>query len=731
MTDEIQNKYRSRQEKARIHNKVSRKKTGRQEKMNKTIQKIREEIRGRLKADFPLENLPENPPEEIKVLLPPGIYDAEDFVFTGEDCSEKTRIIYDGGGKVSIRNGMTFSKDQWEKPDAVMASRFEKGVREKIRMIDLSVYGLARKDWGDMQAIGAFETSAMYTMDPSGLKDSMNLSDLKDSMDSSAEGVKKANCEVYCKNSCGVDQRMIIARYPNEGYLKLEAVADVGDVAEFPPQNYYKDWYQRRNQRGGTYIIDRKTNEHIRKWADSSDAWMFGYFFWDWADSSTPVTTDPVNRRVFPQYVSQFGARKGGRYYFYNVPEELDTPGEWYLDRKEAKLYFFPWEGAQEIQFCFRSNPILTGKNVKNLTFRNLTLEYATGDAVQCTGDGIIFENLRIQNIGGTGIVCTGTENVVKNCEISRTGKGGVCMEGGCRKSLTSGKNRVTNCYIHNFSEEYQTCQPGIFLKGVGNRCDHNEIANAPHAAVMYEGNEQIIEYNDIHDVVLMSGDAGAIYAGYNWAAHGCIVRYNRLERIGSGGFRPNGIYWDDGLSGQTAYGNLLIDVKKDGFLIGGGRENVVKGNVLVHCGIPIVYDDRNREGFVQDGWARAAVNTPDAPHWKKLGEVPYDTEPVWLKKYPRLSRIKKDFAAYNDPDFPINPAYSIVEDNVIIHSGGKTGEIADSVFNYSKIGNNLVYCSETEAGYDIKCSKFLPQSPVFRELPSFTNLPVEQMGRF
>ena len=37
----------------------------------------------------------------------------------------------------------------------------------------------------------------------------------------------------------------------NEGFLQLESVADIGDVREFPPQNYYLDWDERRNHRGG------------------------------------------------------------------------------------------------------------------------------------------------------------------------------------------------------------------------------------------------------------------------------------------------------------------------------------------------------------------------------------------------------------------------------------------------------------------------------------------------
>ena len=34
------------------------------------------------------------------------------------------------------------------------------------------------------------------------------------------------------------------------------------------------------------------------------------------------------------------GERSDGRFYFYHILEELDRPGEWYLDRKTGILYF-------------------------------------------------------------------------------------------------------------------------------------------------------------------------------------------------------------------------------------------------------------------------------------------------------------------------------------------------------------------------------------------------------
>ncbi|MBR5445935.1 MAG: right-handed parallel beta-helix repeat-containing protein, partial [Clostridia bacterium] len=596
---------------------------------------------------------------EITVHLTPGLYDPTDFVFGEEDCSPDCTVIYAGEEGAILHGGLTIPKEKWQMPDEAMAARFDASVREKVCMADLTEYGFSDADWGEMQTIGSFCTADKYTDVPGG-----------------------SRCEAFCG-----DRRMTIARYPNEGYLQLDAVADVGDCREFPAQNYYLDWDDRKDHRGGTYIIDRQTNAHISRWADPSTAWVFGYFMWDWADSSTPITIDTVNRRIFPKYVSRFGAVKGADYYLYNVPEELDTVCEWYLDRKTGKMYFYPAEDAETIDFYCHEKPLIVCRKTCNMQFRNLTLRCTMGNGIECLGKNMVFSGLLVKNIAGNAMQVAGCDNLVENCEVTHTGKGGIYLSGGDRQTLTPGSNRVTNCFIHDFSEVYQTYQPGVQLNGVGNTCDHCEICRSPHAAVMYGGNEHLIEYNYIHDMVLMSSDAGAIYSGYDWAGNGTVVRYNRLERIGANGFQPDGIYWDDGLSGQTAYGNLLIGIGKNGFLAGGGRENTICGNIIIDCRYPIQYDDRNRDGFVHDGWARSAVNTPGKGHWQRLKAVPYDSG-IWKEKYPRLSKIQFDFEKYDDPDFPINPTYSTVSGNVIIDRNGNLGLIAQSVYDYSTMEN-------------------------------------------
>ena len=627
------------------------------------------------------------PGYEVRVL--PGVW-RESLVLDAADSGSH----WIGDGAI-LTGGLTVPASDTAPLPSQFVHRLTADAAAHVRVIDLASYGLCPDDWGPVCAIGGFHTANRYDGAPIG-----------------------TNIEIFSGG-----RRMTLARYPNEGWLRLEAVMDVGEVNEFPAQNYWRCNNHLRNPRGGCYILDAATNERVKTWAEPETAWTFGYFMWDWADSSSPVTFYTPNRAMYPRFVSNYGVRPGALYYLYNVLEELDCPGEYYLDRKTGLLFVWTYSPDDAVTVSLSREPLIRGA-ADRVTIEGFTLTAARANGLKFTGRGNVLRHLLVKNVADHGIVVHGYENTVERCEITRTGRGGIYLAGGDRNTLTPGGNRAVNCRIHDFSEVYQTYQSGVDLAGVGNICAHNEIAGSPHMAIHYGGNDHLIEYNLIHDVVLHSSDAGAIYSGFDWCGHGTVIRYNLLTNIGEGEFRPDGIYWDDGQSGQTAYGNIVVGVPKNGFLVGGGFENTVRDNLIVGDGeSPIHYDDRNRDGFVHGGWAKQAVNTPDAPHWQKLRATPYLSD-AWRAKYPSLGRLKTDFATDpDDPDFPINPTDSVIEGNVIVHRDGYLGGIADSVYRYSRVADNAVYRTCEEAGLDPETWRF--RSP----RPGFPEIPVEKIG--
>lgn len=645
----------------------------------------------------------------VTVCVHAGEYLTDGLVLTSEDSGrEDCPITYRayGDGEVILNGGVTLKSEDFRPLDEQERARLHGAARDKAVRIDLKKYGLSAADWGPLSPIGAFGTESKYD-----------------------DCVPGANCELFLNG-----WRMTLARYPDEGFLRLSAVADVGDVWEFPEQNYHYDWKERRNHRGGAYIMDKQTTARAALWRAAEDIWAYGYFYHDWADSSTPVKAfDIAHRTFYPAYVARYGARKDALYYFYNVFEEMDAPGEWYLDRQNGILYFYPPVDLQDtrVEMTVTRRSVIDARDVDYVTFEGFTLKGSRGDAITLTGDHNALKGLKIYGVMGHAAMVKGRFNQVTGCEISHIGKGGVWIEGGDRQTLTPGHNRVDNNLFHDWGEVYQVYCGAVRLDGVGNVCSHNEMYNAPHTAIFYYGNDHVIEYNYIHHVVQQSSDAGAIYSGQDWSRQGCIVRYNCLHDIGGGEFTPDGIYFDDMLSGQTAYGNLMIGVRKNGFLIGGGRDNFVFNNIMIDCGWGITYDDRAREGFLNNGWAVASVSSyENGGLWKALREAPYQSA-IWARHYPSLARISHDFADPDNPDFAVNPAHGLVYNNLVVSAAGSVGRIEPSVERFSTVARNKAYLSLEEAGFEAGSYTLRSDARAFEDMPGFVNLPLHKIGRY
>lgn len=593
-------------------------------------------------------------------------------------------------------------------------NRLSPDARKHIMMIDLKKYGISEEDYGSPCAFGAGSNAALYDDDTVGV-----------------------NLEIFFN-----DRRMVCARYPNEGkFIKIEEVIDVGDTQEFPPQVYRSDFKNIKNPKGGKFIVDKETNNRIKKWKKVDDVWIYGYFYWDWSDMSTPVKSiEPEVRTLTTAHCSAFGFRKDAPYYFYNVFEELDKPGEWYLDRENSILYIYPYEKITKdtkVELSLLTVPVMNLHKCRNMSFEGISFKCTRDNAInlhEC--ENISFKYCSVSNVYRTGIHGDKCENIkISGCEISHTGDFGINLHGGDRVNLKSGRNVIDNSYVHNFAEISRTCICGINIEGVGGVISHCEIHSSPTVGIGYTGNDHLIEYNIIHDVVLNSDDAAAIYSGCSWTSRGTVIRRNIIYNIGSDESKPDGIYWDDGMSGQTAYENLIVNVGKYGFMIGGGNGNTVVKNIIISNGeSPIQYDARCREAIVNDGWAKALVlPIGHGILWNILHNNPYKSE-IWTAKYPILSKFNENPESYDDPHFPPNPSFSTISKNVIVNKNMDEGIIAQSVRQFSNIYENLIFPDLKSAGISIDESgkyTILEDSPIYSAISDFPEIPFDEAGRY
>ena len=142
-----------------------------------------------------------------------------------------------------------------------------------------------------------------------------------------------AHCELFCNG-----KPMTLARWPNEG--------EWSHIAGFPEAKAQDDGHGGKIGRledGFSFEGDRPLN-----WKDTSDLWVHGYWSWDWANSYERVASLDRETRLLKTASPHglYGFRKGQRFHFLNVLEELDQPAEWFLDRAAGVLYFWPPTGA-------------------------------------------------------------------------------------------------------------------------------------------------------------------------------------------------------------------------------------------------------------------------------------------------------------------------------------------------------------------------------------------------
>lgn len=66
---------------------------------------------------------------------------------------------------------------------------------------------------------------------------------------------------------------------------------------------------------------------------------------------------------------------------------------------------------------------------------------------------------------------------------------------------MTSAGNYVENCRIHDYNRIEKSYRPGIWMDGVGNRISKCDIYDAPSMAILFHGNNHVIELCDITNV--------------------------------------------------------------------------------------------------------------------------------------------------------------------------------------------------------------------------------------
>lgn len=671
-----------------------------------TLEKARDTIRD-IKTS---KGLPQG---GIKVYMRGGTYNiGKSFILEEQDSGTETSpIIYRNYNNEKVRLvGGTCIAPEKLKPvlDKSALSRFSSDVRSKIVQANLNEAG---------------------------------IKDIKKRL----ENENGNPVEVFASG-----KSMKIARYPNEGYVLTGQIIEVGDV----PRNWMDDikgqpnWVppEKRNDppKGPTFAFE---GERPFSWKNDGDIKMYGYWYWDWATSEMTIEQiDKENRTIKASPPNAYGIKSQQRYYYYNIMEELDAPGEYYIDKTKGILYFYPFEHTEnsEIIVSLLPDSMVKMNNVSNVKLYGLTIEGSRGNGVEIAGgSNNLVSNCVLRYLGNQAViigdtnllnvtpkVSGGINNGVINCEIYETGKGGLTISGGDRYTLTPAGNYAINNRLYRTNRNYTTAV-GISLFGVGNTVSYNEISDIPYTAIRFHGNDLIIEYNNIHNVVNSTQDAGAIAGGRNLTVRGNIIRNNYFHDIramaGAGDHMVFSIYLDDLNCGTTIIGNVFENVDI-GVMINGGRDNIIENNAFVNVkGKSVIVSTTGFMNMAQSHWETTFFNLYNMG--TKDLQVPYNKAPY--TKYPNLSNIIEDEPKYPKYNSVTNNIFYNAGDVWIYNRGTETNPelTEDDVYKRNNLKGNLV--TNINPFIDIENHNYSIQenTEATKKLPQFKPLSISKAG--
>ncbi len=379
------------------------------------------------------------------------------------------------------------------------------------------------------------------------------------------------------------------ARWPNAGDLA------VGEIRGATPNTIHG----LKGCKEGVFTVD---TDRLARWTAEPEAWLHGYWFWDWADSYEKIAAvDPAARLITlePPFHT-YGYRPKQPFHALHLLAELDAPGEWYLDRAAGRLYVFsesdPNTGRVELSLL--RDWFVDMKEVRHLRWAGVEWDLGAADGVRIEGGGdVALAGCVVRRCAGNAVhIHGGTGHLLLSCNVSSMGRGGVVVGGGDRARLTPSGHAVVNCHLHDLSRIDRTYTPAVLVSGVGVRVAHNRIHDIRSSAIRLGGNDHTVEYNDVFRVVTESDDQGGVDMWGDPTFRGNVFRFNSWRDIGSkaaAGEAPKlgraGIRFDDAISGQMVYGNIFERAAdgKVGFgavQIHGGKDNVIDNNLFVDC---------------------------------------------------------------------------------------------------------------------------------------------------
>ncbi|MHB8897901.1 MAG: PDZ domain-containing protein [Thermoguttaceae bacterium] len=520
--------------------------------------------------------------------------------------------------------------------------------------------------------------------------------------------------------------------------------------------------------------------QRVARWADPAGGFLHAMHRNLWGDMHWTITGKTADGGLEMvggwQNNRQMGAHATYRF-VENVREELDAPGEWYLDRGRSILYFCPPEGvnlrAAKIE-AVRLRHLVEFRGSREEPVRHIGLEGLTfthaartfmenrepllrSDWTTYRGGAIVFEGAEdcalgdcwIDQVGGNGIFVSGYNRGIRitGCRIAGAGASGVSfvgdpaalrsplMEYGQTQTLeamdkTPGPRTadypaeclVDDCLISsNGRVEKQTAGVNVCMaESITVR--HTSIYDCPRAGInICDGafGGHVIEYCDVFDTVKETGDHGS----FNSWGRDRFWNPDRGQTARWVAIHPDMPKWDCGKANVLRNNRWRCDHGWDIDLDDGSSHYEITNNLCLAGGLKL------REGYFRDVSNNVLVDYTFCPHvWYPDCHSSFRHNIVWQDGYAPAGMETTDQGASIDENLVHRPGSSPHPAEGLMKFGGdRHSVVADAMFVDAVAGDYRVREGSPALALGFKnfaMDRFGVQKPQLKALAKTSPLP-------
>ncbi len=503
-----------------------------------------------------------------------------------------------------------------------------------------------------------------------------------------------------------------LAGWPNDGFVGLKSVDKYGTRSKSGIAD------------GCSFTVDY---DRPSQWSRQSEVWLSGTLGPNYEFDYYPVSSfDNENRRFYLREGAVMKYYTSPYFRFENIPEELDSPGEYYIDREDGILYFYPPENTDKNAVLTLTMPTHSTLNTsvnslirldgcRNIIFENLTFKGGRGSAV--TGNdnhGISFINCDINSFGAHGIRLDASDKItLRNNRIHDVGQNGIeFTRCGNYDKIIPNYNLVCNNDIYNFARLERSYKAGINFgyRCVGASAARNHIHDGPHAGMIFYGVNNEIYGNEFDNLVTEFSDMDALYANnsnYPWE-RGNRIYGNYFHDIGKSSM--NGVHQinvrairtDNKGCGLNVFGNLFVGIgdgnnNNIGAVTAEGTHNRIVNNLFVDCNETYINTQKYVEKTADENGC--LYSDKDTINGVKVSELKKGMDtylPVYGKYFPELYDFFKEHPNFSKTNefknnitvniaFPLSTYNDNAENKVQLNAEGYRGNVklTDASGNY------------------------------------------------